>query len=186
MNSSTEAPVVLGKLVGLHGFEGWFKVYSWTIPRDNILEYPSWLIADGQGGWQSYQVLNGHPQGPGLVAQIEDVATRDQALAMLQREVAVPRGQLPKADADEYYWYDLVGSEVVTTEGVALGCLEHIFSTAANDVLVVREGNQDGDEEEAGTERLIPFLRPNVVTEIILKSVECPVGKITVDWDPDF
>ena len=71
----------------------------------------------------------------------------------------------------EYYWVDLEGLRVETVGGVPLGILDHVFATGANDVLAVR-----GDRE-----RLIPFIQPDVVTQ-----VDFDTGVITVDWDPDF
>ena len=60
---------------------------------------------------------------------------------------------------------------VKTTEGVALGQVSHLFSTGANDVVVVR-----GDRE-----RMIPFVQPDFV-----KSVDFEANLVVVDWDPEF
>ena len=60
---------------------------------------------------------------------------------------------------------------MVTRDGVALGRVDHLFETGANDVLVVQ-----GDRE-----RLIPYLPEQVVLEVDLAG-----GRIRVDWDPDF
>ena len=80
------------------------------------------------------------------------------------------RVKLPPG-ADEYYWVDLEGLRVETVGGAPLGILDHVFATGANDVLVVR-----GDRE-----RMIPFVQPDVVTQ-----VDFDAGVVTVDWDPDF
>jgi len=78
---------------------------------------------------------------------------------------------LPAPAAGEYYWADLVGLKVVTTEGVELGQVEHMMATGANDVMVVK-----GERE-----RLLPFLPGRFVNEVDLAG-----GRIVVDWDPDF
>lgn len=51
---------------------------------------------------------------------------------LVTRENAVPLGE------DEYFIYDLLGSEVVTEDGTVLGILEEILTTNANDVYVVK------------------------------------------------
>ena len=61
---------------------------------------------------------------------------------------------------------------MVNLEGVDLGNVSHLFSTGANDVLVARDSER---------ERMIPFVRPQYVTDIDLAT-----RTITVDWDPDF
>ncbi|KAG1519213.1 hypothetical protein G6F51_014779 [Rhizopus arrhizus] len=86
-------------------------------------------------------------------------------------EVYVARSALPPPKPDEYYWVDLEGLDVKTTEGVALGQVSHLFSTGANDVVVVR-----GDRE-----RMIPFVQPDFV-----KSVDFAANLVVVDWDPEF
>jgi 16S rRNA processing protein RimM len=86
-------------------------------------------------------------------------------------EIYVARSALPPPKPDEYYWVDLEGLDVKTTEGVALGQVSHLFSTGANDVVVVR-----GDRE-----RMIPFVQPDFV-----KSVDFEANLVVVDWDPEF
>ena len=58
-----------------------------------------------------------------------------------------------------------------TTQGMELGTVDHLIETGANDVLVVK-----GERE-----RLIPFIRGQVVLQIDLAA-----GEIQVDWDPEF
>ena len=77
----------------------------------------------------------------------------------------------PSARADEFYWADLEGLSVETLDGTALGRVERLFSTAANDVLVVK-----GERE-----RLLPFVWDQVVQDVDLE-----LGRIRVDWDPEF
>ena len=43
-------PVVLGRISGLFGVRGWVKVYSYTDPREAVLEYNSWLLAGKTDG----------------------------------------------------------------------------------------------------------------------------------------
>jgi 16S rRNA processing protein RimM len=60
---------------------------------------------------------------------------------------------------------------VVTTEGVLLGRIDHLFETGANDVMVVK-----GDRQ-----RLIPYLWEQVVQAVNLED-----RRMVVDWDPEF
>lgn len=163
--------VVLGRINGLHGVRGWVKVFSHTQPRSNILEYRTWYLRRG-GEWVATELLDGRPQGKGIVARLKGYDDRDQAAALLGMDVAIRREQMPKAGPGEYYWAELVGLKVVNTEGVELGVVEQLMETGANDVLVVRDGE---------AERLIPYLPGQFVVEVLLAE-----GVIKVDWDPDF
>ena len=85
--------------------------------------------------------------------------------------VVLDRVELPEAESDSYYWADLIGLKVITTQGVRLGKVERMMETGANDVVVV-----SGERE-----RLIPWIRDSVI-----KSVNLTESIITVDWDADF
>ena len=162
--------VPLGRIAGVFGVRGWVKVHSDTAPRDNILRYSSWYLKRRQD-WEPHKLLDGHPQGKGLVARLQGCDDRDQAAALVGCLIAVPRERLPALDPDEYYWSDLEGLRVVTVAGAELGRVSQLFATGANDVLVVR-----GERE-----RLLPFVWNRVILEVDLE-----VGLIRVDWDPDF
>jgi 16S rRNA processing protein RimM len=166
--------ILLGRVSGLFGVKGWIKVYSDTEPRDNILNYSPWYL-QRQGGWQPYEVIAGRAHGKGIVAQLANCPDRDAAAELVGSTIAIRREQLPVTAEDEYYWSDLRGLTVITTQGVELGRVVNLMETGANDVLVVRERG------EHGRERLIPFIRQQVV-----KAVDLEKGQLTVDWDPEF
>jgi 16S rRNA processing protein RimM len=60
------------------------------------------------------------------------------------KDILIPRENAVKLDQDEYFIYDLIGSEVMTEEGSKLGILSEILQTGANDVYVVKtEDNRE-------------------------------------------
>src|SRR6202012_3156388 len=135
--------VLVGRIVGLYGVQGWLKMESWTEPRIRIFDYQPWLLTAAPGVESEVKGVKGRPQGKGLIAFMPDVTDRDQAAALVGSDIYVAREQLPPPGKDEYYWVDLEGLEVVTTEGVALGRVSHLFATGANDVVVVRDGERE-------------------------------------------
>ena len=170
MQDASEDHVILGRVTGLFGVRGWVKVFSYTEPRENIVGYRRWLIGQ-HGAWKQVKVLVGRRQGKGVVAHLEGFEERDQAASLIGAEIAVARAELPPAGAGEYYWVDLIGCEVATADGIVFGKVESMLVTGANDVLVVK-----GERE-----RLIPFIRGQVIT-----AVDLGERRITVDWDPEF
>ena len=165
----TTQPVVLGRISGLFGVRGWVKVYSYTEPREAVLQYDRWLLS-GKDGWQEATVAEGQRHGKTVIARIDGYVDRDQAAALVGTEIAVPRGALPETGKDQYYWSDLEGLRVVHRDGTELGRVSHLLETGANDVMVV-EGEQ---------ERLIPFVMDKVVI-----GVDLDKGEIEVDWEWD-
>ena len=160
--------VLVGRIVGLFGVRGWVKVYSYTRPREAILNYSPWQIQVA-GAWRTLDVAEGRAQGSGLVARLAGYESRDGAADLVGADVAIAAAQLPAAGEREYYWAELVGLRVVNLADQELGRVSHLFETGANDVLVVR-----GERE-----RLIPFGKD------VVKSVDLDAGVIRVDWGFD-
>jgi 16S rRNA processing protein RimM len=175
-DSVADRKVVLGKIVGAFGVLGWVKVESYTDPIDNILDYPVWLLSDGNGsdgnGWKPSKVLNGRVTSKGVQAQLASIADRTVAEQSRGILIAVARSELPKTQAGQYYWDDLIGLEVVSPEGESLGRIEEIRETAAHALLMI-VGLRDGKR----VEHLVPL-----VSERLLK-VDLSAQRATVDWD---
>lgn len=161
--------MTVGEIAGVYGVRGWLRIRSFTDPPENILNYRPWQIEDSEG-WTERAVVEGRRHGRGLIARFEGIGDRDSAALLVGRTLAVSRSQLPES-GDDYYWADLEGLEVVNLEGMALGKVDYLIETGANDVLVVR-----GERE-----RLIPYLPDRVI-----KHVDLAAGRMTVDWDADF
>ncbi|KAF1055485.1 MAG: Ribosome maturation factor RimM [Stenotrophomonas maltophilia] len=166
-----ERRILLGRVVGAFGVRGEIKLESWTEPRSAIFRYQPWILRSPNGQESTLEGARGRDSGKHLVARFPGVEDRDTVEAMHGTEIFVARSVLPPPKPDEYYWVDLEGLDVKTTEGVALGQVSHLFSTGANDVVVVR-----GDRE-----RMIPFVQPEFVV-----SVDFDANLVVVDWDPDF
>jgi 16S rRNA processing protein RimM len=85
---------------------------------------------------------------------------------------------MPELPEGEFYWRDLIGMSVVTTNGYDLGQVSDIMETGANDVLVVKANRNDGFGKK---ERLIPYVEDQVIHSVSEKDKQ-----ICVDWDPGF
>lgn len=162
--------VAVGRISGVYGIKGWVRIYSYTQPRENILNYSPWLLYSG-GSWRSVEVLAGRRQGAGVIAHLEACEDRDAARRLMGAEIAIHRDQLAQSGGDEYYWVDLIGLQVVNLQGVVLGRVSGLLETGAHDVLVVHNNR----------ERLIPYVRGTVVTDIDLQA-----GRLQVDWDAEY
>ncbi|MET0330102.1 MAG: ribosome maturation factor RimM [Dyella sp.] len=164
--------VLVGRIVGLYGVQGWLKIESWTEPRTRIFDYQPWQLDTAPDAVSQIKGIKGRPQGKGLVAYFPEVDDRDKAALLVGKDIYVARELLPPPGKNEYYWVDLEGLEVVTTEGVELGRVSHLFATGANDVVVVKDATR---------ERLVPFIQGSYV-----RSVDLSGGRMVVDWDPEF
>ena len=169
--------LILGRITSVFGIKGWVKVFSYTDPMDQILDYSDWQISNG-GPWRSIEIDSGRSHGKGMVIHIEGCDDREIAKEYGGYEIAVEKSQLASLDKDDFYWHELEGQIVWTTQGVKLGRVDHMMSAGgANDIMVVKANRDSVDQRE----RMIPYLFGEVV-----KSVNLEDRRIEVDWDPDF
>ncbi len=166
----TDKKLCVGKISGVYGIKGWVKVHSYTGDRENILKYSPWRLQKDKQ-LKILNVITGRKQGKTIVVSLEGIENRNDAELLAGWDVFIGSEQLPKIEHGEYYWADLVGLKVVTTDGIDLGVVDYLIETGANDVFVVA-----GDKE-----RLIPFLQQQTIIKIDLEE-----GLMIVDWDPDF
>ena len=160
---------MVGKINGLFGVKGWVKIFSHTEPRKNILNYQPWQVKiDNQ--WQTLELSGGREQSKTVVAGIKGIDDREQARALIGTEIYINREQLPQLAPGEYYWEDLIGLEVINTEGVSLGKVKNLMDTGANAVLI----------SKTHKEHWVPFIEPHLI------QVDLEAGQIQVDWDEDF
>jgi 16S rRNA processing protein RimM len=169
VSAKTDKLVTLGRISGLFGVKGWVKVQSYTEPRANIARFGVWIVRR-RGVDRAFTVEHARGHGKGVVAKLQGIDDREDARAWIGAELAVERAALPACEPGEYYWADLEGLEVRTTNGEPLGRVDHLLATGGNDVLVL----------DSRPERLIPFVQGSVIV-----SVDLEAGVIVADWSAE-
>ena len=166
---SDEKKLLVGKINGFFGVQGWVKIFSYTEPRKNILEYQPWFFVDN-GVYKVIEVTAGREQSKTIVAHVKGIDNRDQAGQLIWKSLYIDKDQLPELDDDEHYWHELAGFRVINKNAVDLGVVDYLVDTGSNNVLVIK-----GDKEH-----WIPYIEPYLV------SVDKQNRVISVDWDENF
>ncbi len=123
------------------------------------------------------QVKQARDQGDVVVATAEGLEDRNAAEALKGARVYVSRSAFPTPDADEFYWVDLIGLDVLNKAGEALGKVVDLLDTGPNSVLRLEgEAGEDGKP----VERMIPFVSAYIV------SVSLADRRIVADWGLDY
>lgn len=173
--------IELGKIVGVWGVKGWIKIHSYTRVRSDIGSYKNWYLQSPKDRKRSfdgidadlYEVVSCRQQGPGIVAQLGNIDSRDKAEALIGSKIFVAEDDLPTLSNGEFYWHQLIGLRV-DYQGQTIGLIKAIMETGANDVLVCDNAVQ-GKEDV-----LIPY------TESAVLAVDLDKNVMTVDWDPTY
>ena len=174
---SMKDKITLGKIGSVYGVKGWLKIHSFTDDSEAILDYMPWSLKLGEKT-QTVEVTDWRKHNNGLIAKFAKYDDRDQAQSLVGSEILTNGESLPVLPDGEFYWRDLIGMAVATTQGYDLGTVSDMLETGANDVLVVKANHNDAFNQK---ERLIPYLFEQVVISVSLENKQ-----ISVDWDPGF
>jgi len=166
---SDEKKLLVGKINGFFGVQGWIKIFSYTEPRKNILKYQPWYFID-DGTYKAIEMTTGRKQSKTIVAHLKGIDNKDQAVQLIGKSLYIDKDQLPQLDDNEHYWHELVGFRVINKDGIDLGVVDYLVDTGSNNVLVIK-GNK---------EHWIPYIEPYLV------SIDKKNRVINVDWDENF
>jgi len=182
--------VEIGRVAGAWGLKGWIKVQPFAADPQALFSSRRWFIkppvegavkrpvaAPSATGFPTIlKITEAKNHGDVVVALVKEVVDRDHAEALRGARVFVARSSFPTPDADEFYWIDLIGLDVVNREGEQLGTVAGLIDTGPHSVLRVAPTPGAAETDE----RLIPFVGAYV------DDVSLADRRITVDWGLDF
>ncbi len=155
VQSSQQERVCVATVVGAHGVKGLITLRAFTETPEAVADYGP--VETEDGGRRLRLAVAGRAGKGRLLARVEGVSDRDDALALRGHRLYVRRDCLPPpADEQEFYHADLLGASVVDLAGAALGKVAAIHDFGAGDVLIVRD--------DEGAELALPFTRAVVPT----------------------
>jgi 16S rRNA processing protein RimM len=166
--------LTIGKIVGSHGVKGNLKVRSYAESETVFKPGKSILVIQAGLIEKKYSIKWAKPHGKSMLLSLKGVDDRNSAGTLIGAELFIERAELPDLEEGFYYWLDIIGLSVFSTDDQYLGRVESIMPTGGNDVYVVK--NQDKNDHN---EILIPAIE-SVVLEIDLKKrimrVDLPEG----------
>ncbi len=195
LNSASEPPqdsnsdwLEIGRVVGPQGLQGELRVYpSSDFPERFVVPGTRWLQQGPKAGSgavplnppTAVELLSGRfiPNKGLYVICLADVASRDEAEALRNARLLVPKGDRPPLEAGEYHVCDLLGLAVYhQATGQLVGTVVDIRE-AGNDLLEVACPPPDASGKPRTV--FIPFVEPIVpVVDLAQRRIEItpPVG----------
>jgi len=162
--------VLVGKILGAHGVKGTCKIQSYAESLEIFKSGEILLVSRPDGGENRYKIDWIRPHSRWALLALKQVTCRDQAKSLIGSELFVEKAKLPQLESGAYYWFDLIGLNVYTSDDRHIGRLDSIIETGANDVYVIKNNDR---------ETLIPALE-SIVKSIDIESkimrVELPEG----------
>jgi 16S rRNA processing protein RimM len=148
----SDALLLVGRVAGAFGIKGEVRITSFTADPLSLVDYKTLLREDGS---TALTLTGGRVAKGGVVVRAKEIETREQAEAARGLRLYLPRDLLPDTeDEDEFYVADLVGLDVVSAEGEALGRVKSVHDFGAGDLLEI--------EPPQGPSWWLPFTREAV------------------------
>ena len=159
----------IGKIANTHGLKGEMKVFPTTedVQRFTLLIGKEvFVIHNNMPTQYTIQGVKYHKNM--AIVKFKDIDTIEQAQALKNATIKIPRDlALPLAE-DEFYLKDIYDMEVATEDGEYLGIIVDIMQTGANNVYVVEKDN------DKKTQLLIPAIKQCIL------DMDIPAKKMTV------
>ncbi len=152
--------LAVGKILKPQGIRGELKVKPYTDDAETFRAFSSVFLDETE-----YRVLSVRTGGGAVFLGLRGVPDRNAAELLRDKEIFVPREEMPSPEEGSYYIADLLGSEIVSNVGEFLGTLTDVRQ-AATDIYTL---------EKDGKEILFPVARGVVL------SVDIQNKKIVVD-----
>lgn len=154
MSSSPEQPKYLqiARVLRPHGVRGDVRVQVLSSAPDRLMGLESVLVGPAPESYRSnrdglklYPITRVHrDKGDLWLLHFGGIDDRDAADALREMFLFVPLEDALPLQSGEYYIFQLIGLNVISTDGKALGTLAEVFETGANDVMIVK-GDAYGD-----------------------------------------
>ena len=170
---SHDRMILLGKLGKPHGVKGYLYFHYYGDDVNNLDSYDSFQTEDGL----NLKLEKKFEKSDRLIIKFESFNDRNSIENLRNKDIYILEADMPELDPGEYYLYQLEGLAVHNLQGLNLGKVDGILGTKSNEVLVVESTTASIDDKQ----RLIPYLKPQVV-----KNIELEESVIIVDWPEDF
>ena len=144
-----------GKPIGLKGY---IKINIHLNSIDFFKSLDSFLDEDGKDIWVFESLKE---QGKKIIGKLSECDNRDCALALMGRKIFICKKKFPKIKDNQFYIFDLIGSEVLTQNENLIGEIINIDNFGAGDLINIKN--------KQGKTIYIPMNEENVVKVDIKK-----------------
>ncbi|MGA7389523.1 MAG: ribosome maturation factor RimM [Pseudolabrys sp.] len=127
--------ICVARIGAAHGVRGEVKLWSFTQDPVAVASYGP---LETQDGTRRFEIKALRPAKDHFVARIAGVDDRDAAEKLRNLELYIPRARLPEIDeADTFYHADLIGLDVVTSDGAQIGTVYALHNFGAGDIIEI-------------------------------------------------
>jgi len=167
--------IAIGIIGKTHGLDGELKLHPFTNVPEIIESLTEVVLYNEKNKVFLLAKIVDMRLGNGVyLIKIQGIENIENAKKLSGSKVYIDKSELPPIDKNEYYFYEILDSQVFDEKGNYLGKVDEILQTGSNDVLVINKN--------AENEILIPVIKDYIIT--IDKTNKTIVVKIPewLDW----
>jgi 16S rRNA processing protein RimM len=134
--------IAVAKIVQPFRLEGYLKIRVYSEIPERLKTLKS-VYLSRNGEYRGFIIEDLIIRPPQVLLKLKGVDTREDALNLVQKELFVPESQKLPLEPGAFYIHDLIGMDVVTTDGEQIGKISAVYQGGANDVYEVRQGEKE-------------------------------------------
>ncbi len=162
--------VRVGQIVNTFGIRGELKIYLYTdVPEKRFFKGNELILGtEEKPTFQKVTITSAKPYKNLFLIQLEGFNNINQVEKYKGMFLWLPKEEQGDLNEGEFYYHQIVGCQVITTDNQVLGVVKEILSPGANDVWVVQP-------KEGRKEILIPYI------DEVVKKVDVDKKMITIE-----
>lgn len=127
--------ICVARIGAAHGVRGEVKLWSFTQDPAAVATYGPLETQDGK---QRFEIEALRPAKDHFVARIAGIGDRDAAEKLRNLELYISRAKLPAIEeTDTFYHADLIGLDVLTSDGTQVGTVHAVHNFGAGDIIEI-------------------------------------------------
>lgn len=135
--------ITIGKVQKTHGVKGEVRIEAMTDHPDRFSGLRRVYLTSTGGESREYAVRSVRYLDGAPLLLLDGFDSPESARNLNGSLVQVPQEEAVPLPDGSYYWFEILGMEVVTDAGEKLGTIIDIFQTGSNDVYVVKAGRKE-------------------------------------------
>ena len=135
--------ITIGKAVKPFGVKGEMKIEPMTDFPERFKDLRRVFLVSPAGRELVCEVRSLRYSGGFPLLQLDGYDSPEKAKALNGWFLKVPQEEAVPLPEGSYYWFELVGMEVVSEAGEKLGTIVEVFETGSNDVYVMKQGRKE-------------------------------------------
>jgi 16S rRNA processing protein RimM len=135
-DSPTAEGLVVGRIVGTHGLRGEVKILPLTDFPERIGQYRRVTLRWPDGKEEEHEIVATRSHKNVVLAKLKGLDHIDKVERLRDAELWVAHERLAPLPEGHFYVHEIVGLQVVTPSGEAIGPVTEVIRGPANDVYV--------------------------------------------------